>query len=413
MKPISVSMLNAYIGRLIYSDCMLGAVSVKGEVSNFKRHSKGHVYFSLKDAKSKVNCFLPSETDAALRVDFKDGIEIIADGFVSVYEKGGYYSLAIRDVRIEGPGSLFESFEALKSRLADEGLFDMAHKKPIPKFPRAVAIVTSESGAALQDILKTIRSRNGVADILVCPAQVQGQGAAADIADAIEAVNRLRPDIDCMIVGRGGGSAEELWAFNEEAVARGIFASRIPVISAVGHETDFTIADFVADRRAETPTAAAQMAVPDMRPVSDRLDRCRRGLSYGAARLFERLSLRLVACDADVLGSAALRRADAAAWRLSGLRSDLARLAGGMAAACGESAETAAAGLRGMDPAAVIGRGYAMLSDAAGNPVPSVGRVKEKDVLTATLRDGSISLEARGISPAPSGGTGSKGGQHG
>ncbi|MDR1571865.1 MAG: exodeoxyribonuclease VII large subunit [Clostridiales Family XIII bacterium] len=399
MRPISVSQLNAYIRKLLHTDPVLGALSVMGEISNLKLHGSGHVYFTLKDAGSRLNCFLAQETAAALRYTLEDGMEVVADGYISLYERGGYYSLAIRDIRVEGQGGLAAAFERLKSKLAAEGLFDAGRKRPIPEFPRAVAIVTSGTGAALQDMLKILGSRNRLVDITVCPAQVQGPGAAADIADAMETVNRLRPDTGCMIVGRGGGSAEELWAFNEEIVARGIYASRIPVISAVGHETDFTIADFVADRRAETPTAAAQMAVPDAGLLADRARARSQELHGGAARLLERLSLRLAACGPESLGGAMTYRADAAAWRLSGLGAEMARLAEAAVSAGGEAAERMAAGLRGMDPRSVLDRGYAMLSDSAGNPVPSVARVRENDALTATLRDGSVTLEARGVCP--------------
>ena len=263
VKPVKVSQLNGYIKRVLQSDPLLGNVSVIGEISNLKYHGSGHVYFTLKDEASKISCFLPYEYRKDLRYELSDGMEIIATGYIYLYERGGTYSLNVREIAVEGVGNLMAAFERLKDKLSKEGLFDENYKKPIPFFPRKIAVITSETGAAVRDIIKIIRSRNNIVDVLVYPCLVQGPGAAAEIADAIEAVNRLFPETDTIIVGRGGGSLEELWAFNEEIVARSIFASRIPVISAVGHETDFTIADFVADKRAETPTAAAQMAAPD------------------------------------------------------------------------------------------------------------------------------------------------------
>ena len=264
IKPVSVSQLNGYIKRILQTDPLLGNVSVVGEVSNLKYHGSGHVYFTLKDANSKISCFLPHDRAEALRYELSEGMEITASGYIYLYERGGSYSLNIRDIEVAGLGNLAIAFEKLKSKLEAEGLFDPAKKKAIPSFPEKIAVVTSETGAAVRDILKIIKNRNNYVDVLIYPVLVQGPAAAGEIAAAINHINEKWPDTDTIITGRGGGSMEELWAFNEEIVARAIYASAIPVISAVGHETDFTIADFVADRRAETPTAAAHMAVPDI-----------------------------------------------------------------------------------------------------------------------------------------------------
>ncbi|MCL1982647.1 MAG: exodeoxyribonuclease VII large subunit [Clostridiales bacterium] len=264
MKPVSVTQLNSYIKRVVQTDPLLGNVSVIGETSNVKYHETGHVYFTMKDAGSKINCFLPADKVRSLRYALENGMEITASGYIFIYEKGGTYSLNVRDVEVSGQGSLSIAFDKLKKKLYDEGLFDARHKKQLPKFPQSVAIVTSGSGAAVEDMLKIITARNNIVDVLVFPVLVQGKGAAQDISDAIGAINREFPKTDIIITGRGGGSIEELWAFNEEIVARSIFESAIPVISAVGHEIDVTISDFVADVRAETPTAAAQLAVPDI-----------------------------------------------------------------------------------------------------------------------------------------------------
>ncbi len=272
MKPIGVSQLNAYIKRVLQTDPLLGQVSVLGEISNLKYHDSGHVYFSLKDNGGKINCFLPQNVANGMPTLLEDGMEIIATGHVSVFERGGYYSLQIKAVELSGLGDLGIAFDQLKKKLLEEGLFDASHKKALPRFPAQIAIVTSGTGAALQDMLKIITEKNNVVDILVYPVLVQGPNAAADIAAGIQSVNRLFPQTDVMIVGRGGGSLEELWAFNEEAVARSIFQSQIPIISAVGHETDVTIADFVADARGETPTAAAAMAVPNTNELREYID---------------------------------------------------------------------------------------------------------------------------------------------
>ncbi len=273
LRPITVTQLNDYIARVFDSDTLLMNVAVTGEISNLKYHSSGHVYFSLNDDNSKVNCFLPSSYAKNLSYELGDGLEVTASGKVSVYRRGGYYSLFVRTIQVAGEGNLSMAFQLMKEKLEKEGLFDPAHKKPIPAFPHKIGILTSPTGAAVQDIVKIIRSKNELVDILVFPVQVQGEGAAQNIADTLKFVNDSCKDIDTLIVGRGGGSQEDLWAFNEEVLARAIYGSRIPVISAVGHEIDFSISDFVADMRAETPTAAADLAVPDIRELCDRLDK--------------------------------------------------------------------------------------------------------------------------------------------
>lgn len=280
LKPVSVSQLNDYISRVLTTDPLLGNISVVGEISNLKYHSSGHVYFSINDANSKINCFFPSSYVRNLNYELGDGLEVIINGYINVYKKGGTYTLFVRSVTVAGEGNLAMAFQLMKDKLEQEGLFDPLYKKPIPAFPHKIGIVTSETGAAVQDILKIITSRNNLVDIVIFPVQVQGEGAAADIAAMLDTINNDPEceDIDTLIVGRGGGSAEDLWAFNEEVLARAIFRCRIPVISAVGHETDFTISDFVADRRAETPTAAAEMAVPDMREVMLRLEKAKNDL---------------------------------------------------------------------------------------------------------------------------------------
>lgn len=271
LRPVTVSQLNDYIGRVIGTDPLLGAVVVKGEISNLKYHSSGHVYFSIIDAASKINCFLPREYAMQLHYQLDDGMEVTLTGSINVFKKNGTYSIYIKNVEVSGAGNLAIAFEKMKEKLNNEGLFDHSHKKPIPKFPDKIGIITSNTGAAVRDILKILSTRNNLVDIIVFPVLVQGDAAAADIAGMIDYVNEHFDDIDTLIVGRGGGSADDLWAFNEEIVARSIYASRIPIISAVGHEIDFTISDLVADLRAETPTAAAQLAVPDTEQLKERL----------------------------------------------------------------------------------------------------------------------------------------------
>lgn len=273
LKPVPVGQLNNYIGRVLKTDPILSNISVVGEISNLKYHSSGHVYFSLKDDSSRVNCFLSWGNLQNISCPLEEGMEVVAAGFISVYERGGYYSLNVRDIEVNGRGQLAAAFEKLKAKLGEEGLFREEHKKELPFFPLKIAVVTSETGAAVRDIIRTIKNKNKVVNILVYPVLVQGPAASGEISSAIDDINVNHKDVDVIITGRGGGSMEELWAFNEEAVARSIYESEIPVISAVGHETDFTISDFIADRRAATPTAAAEMAVPDTGELEAELDR--------------------------------------------------------------------------------------------------------------------------------------------
>lgn len=257
----TVSRVNNYIKRLLDSKSVLNNIWVKGEISNFKRHSSGHIYLTLKDESSVLKAVMFRGAAQALDFDPADGTMVIAHGKISVYESGGTYQLYIEDMVRDGIGDLYKEFERLKAQLSEEGLFNNEFKKPIPKYPTRIGVATAPTGAAIRDIINVITRRYPMAEIVIYPALVQGAGAKESIVEAIEYFNKYNL-ADTLIIGRGGGSIEDLWAFNEECVARAIFASHIPVISAVGHETDFTIADFVADFRAPTPSAAAEVSVP-------------------------------------------------------------------------------------------------------------------------------------------------------
>lgn len=393
IKPIKVSQLNGYIKRVLQSDPLLGNVSVIGEISNLKYHGSGHIYFTLKDETSKISCFLPSEYRQDLRYELSDGAEIVATGYIYLYERGGTYSLNVREISIEGIGNLQAAFERLKDKLSKEGLFDDKYKKPIPFFPRKIAVITSETGAAVRDIIKIIKSRNNIVDVLVYPCLVQGPGAAAEIANAIEEVNRLFPETDTIIVGRGGGSLEELWAFNEEVVARSIFASRIPVISAVGHETDFTIADFVADRRAETPTAAAQMAVPDITALKEYVTKQKDSMIHTMEHIIRYLELRVSANSTAALIAGMNHRLLFYAMKAETLQKEMA---GSLKERLGEwsaRAEKLKAGLDALNPKNIMDRGYAAILDGQGRLAGSVSRFEAGGKLTAVMKDGEIDCD--------------------
>ncbi|MFP5109603.1 exodeoxyribonuclease VII large subunit [Neobacillus sp. C211] len=269
-RYLSVNALTKYIKRKFDADPHLRDVHVRGEISNFKQHSSGHMYFTLKDEKARILAVMFSSQSRSMKFTPENGMKVIVRGEISVYEPSGQYQIYIKEMRPDGIGELFLAYEQLKQRLELEGLFAIENKKVIPLYPRTVGVITSPTGAAIRDVITTIKRRYPIANILVFPALVQGDQAAPSIAKAIAKANSMN-EIDVLIVGRGGGSIEELWAFNEELVARAIFSSDIPIISAVGHETDFTIADFVADLRAPTPTGAAELAVPHIDELLDRV----------------------------------------------------------------------------------------------------------------------------------------------
>ena len=369
LKPVTVSQLNEYISRVLMTDPLLENVTVTGEISNLKYHSSGHVYFSINDENSKINCFFPASYVRNLSYELGDGLEVVINGYINVYKKGGTYTLFVRTVTVAGEGNLAMAFQLLKDRLSKEGLFDPAHKKPIPEFPHKIGIVTSRTGAAVQDILKIITSRNNLVDIIIFPVQVQGEGAAQDIADTLDMIsqNDEFSDIDTLIVGRGGGSTEDLWAFNEEVLARAIYRCTIPVISAVGHEIDFSISDFVADRRAETPTAAAEMAVPDLREI-------RLSLEKHKTDLLSRLNAK-VKTDSLMIENCMLEIRNTMERRLAEYSHKL---------------ETMKLFLEENNPSSVLKKGYGIFEDMSGNVVSSVNNIKEGERYVLALKDGRI-----------------------
>lgn len=262
-KPLKVSEVNQYIKRVLASDFILTNLCVEGEISNFKHHYSGHMYFSLKDEKSRIRCVMFKSDNQCVDINLKDGMKVIASGYISVFERDGDYQFYVKNIRESGLGDLYIAFNKLKNKLELEGLFDESHKKSISRFPQKIGVVTSSTGAAIRDIINVINRRFPIADLIVYPVLVQGEGAPKEIIEGLRYFDN-RGDIDIIITGRGGGSIEELYAFNDESLARTIYNLKKPIISAVGHETDFTIADFVADLRAPTPSAAAELAVPEL-----------------------------------------------------------------------------------------------------------------------------------------------------
>lgn len=386
-EPLSVSELNARIKGLIESDPVLGSVYVRGELSNYKVYPSGHHYFTLKDAESSLRCVMFRSAASKLRFRPEGGMRVTAWGRVAVYPRDGAYQLYCEVLMPEGAGDLQVAYEQLKAKLAAEGLFDPAHKKPIPRYPERIAVITSSAGAAVHDIIRVLRKRWPVAKVVLLPVRVQGVEAPPEIAGALRYANKYRV-ADVIITGRGGGSIEDLWAFNDERVARAIYASELSVISAVGHEPDVTIADFVADLRAATPSNAAELVAPDVselrdaiRSASARLDQAiDRGLSQRRTALTELASRRVMQSPTGFidqrrleLDSIRLRLDAAATGRLHRERQEFARLA---------------AKLDALSPLKVLGRGYSIALDAEGRAVREAGQLKAGDKLDLRLSRG-------------------------
>lgn len=389
---LSVSQLNRYVKSIIEQDYNLQTVFVQGEISNFTNHYRtGHYYMTIKDEYSSIRAVMFKSANSRLRFMPENSMNVIIKGRVSVFERDGQYQLYIDDMQPDGAGALSLAFEQLKNKLAAEGLFDESRKRPIPRFPERVGVVTSPTGAAIRDIINVISRRFPAAELILCPVQVQGASAAGQIKAAIELFNTKKA-ADVLIVGRGGGSAEELWAFNEEPVARAVAASEIPVISAVGHETDFTICDFAADLRAPTPSAAAEIAVPDITALgellgsfSGRMNSAVGGtLTHEKARLEARAQLLKRLSPRNYIDDLAARCGGAGVRIDSAVRHSMEVRRGEISALC--------ARLDALSPLRVIARGYAVAS-SGGKVLTSPSQVKVGDTIDLRLAGGELKCE--------------------
>ncbi len=408
-RAMTVGELTRRIKKILEDN--LRFVWVAGEISNFKTYPSGHLYFTLKDEESQVGCAMWKGSATHLAFAPENGLEVLAYGRIDVYLPRGQYQLVVERMEPRGAGALALRFEQLKRKLEAEGLFDPARKRALPMLPRAIAIVTSPVGAAIQDMLRTLAGRFPAVDIYLYPVRVQGEGAAEEIAAAIGHLNSAMPDLDVMIVGRGGGSIEDLWAFNEEAVARAIFASRIPVVSAVGHETDTTISDFVADVRAKTPTDAAVLVVPKLSDLLTSLEdldsKIRRALRSRAelarsvlegfrtshalqepAALVGRHGQRLDELHAR-LGVGLTAVVSMARERLAVMGRTMSSELGHLAKSSRERTESVARHLEAVSPVAVLGRGYSITSHE-GHVVRKAADVKPGDAIDTRLGEGTI-----------------------
>jgi len=391
---LTVSELNEYARRLLAGYPLLRQLRVRGEITGFKRHYSGHLYFTIKDEAARVSCVMFRQSALALDFEPADGQMVVIEGSASLYAATGAYQIYCQAMKREGAGALYLRFEALKKKLADEGLFDASLKKPLPLVPRRVGIATSPTGAAIRDMIRILRRRNPAADILVAPCQVQGEGAAESIAAALDRLN-ARGNVDVILCGRGGGSIEDLWAFNEEVVARAIARSKAPVISCVGHETDFTIADFASDARAATPSMAAEMAAPVRRELLEGLERQKRRLDRALGGRLRLLGERLLRLKRPFRSPEALL--------IAPRRDALSRLGGRMDAAFTRRAafarsrlELLARALSGLNPGGVLSRGYALV-EANGRIETDARHLSPGQDITILMRDGAAEARVRRI----------------
>lgn len=395
----TVAQVNAYIKNMFTQDFMLQSLSVRGEVSNCKYHSSGHIYFTLKDGKGTIACVMFAGNRSGLAFTLREGMQVVVTGTVDVYERDGKYQLYARQITKDGVGYLYEKFEELKQELQERGMFDAQYKRPVPKYIKTLGVVTAPTGAAIRDIINVAKRRNPYIRIVLYPALVQGEAAAQSIANGIRALEHY--GVDTMIVGRGGGSLEDLWAFNEEIVAQAIFDCEIPIISAVGHETDTTIADYVADLRAPTPSAAAELAVFDYARFQTVLADYRATLAADM-----RVRIREKAGLAEKYGLTLQYYSPKG--RLRELRTRSMQLEEQLGRAMEQSIgdrrhalALLAERFKGLSPLDKLSHGYAYAEDAKGKVLRSIAGVKPGDGITVSVTDGRIFARVERTEDAP------------
>lgn len=383
----TVAQINSYIKNMFTQDYLLGAVSVKGEVSNCRYHASGHIYFTLKDKQSAISCVMFAGSRKGLSFSLKEGMQVVVSGRVDTYERDGKYQLYANRIVEDGIGDLYQRFRLLKSQLEEEGLLAEEYKRPLPAKVRILGVVTAETGAAIRDIISVAKNRDPYIQIVLYPAKVQGEGAAETIAAGIEALAEY--GVDVIIAGRGGGSIEDLWAFNEEIVARAIFNSPIPVISAVGHETDVTIADYVADVRAETPSAAAALATMDVRSLIRELD-------SDVVRLGNLMQSKIYMCRLRLESYYKSLTVNSPRHRLNNTKTELLYMEDKLGLAMRRALEDysgrlriLAAGLNGLSPLDKLSQGYSY-TECKGVNISSVHKLKSGDEISIYVKDGRI-----------------------
>lgn len=395
-KVFSVTQINTYIKRMFQSDYALRRISIKGQVSNCKYHSSGHIYFSLKDEGSQISCvmFANARYDG-LKFELEDGQEVVVDGNISVYERGGSYQLYAQEIRLNGIGELYVAYEMLKQKLYEEGLFDHEKKKPIPKNPKKIGVVTARTGAAIHDIISTAKRRNPYVQLILYPAKVQGDGASDTIVAGIKALDQY--GVDIIIVGRGGGSIEDLWAFNEEKVARAIYEAQTPIISGTGHEVDTTIADYAADLRAATPTAACELAVPDIREVMEGITNREYTLRTLLKQVVRRYQMKLQQYQITIANFDPRFQLQEQKMHLAELEEQIHAVMKNKMTDYQHKLELYTKELHGLSPTAKLINGFGYIEGSNGEPVTSVKKVMEGDQISLTISDGTIITKAEQI----------------
>lgn len=384
----SVTQVNLYIKNMFIRDYTLNNIYVKGEVSNCKYHTSGHIYFTLKDGQGQIACVMFAGQRSGLKFQMKEGQSVIALGSINIYERDGKYQLYAKEIILDGSGHLYEKYEQLKKNLEKEGLFDNNHKKPIPVFAKKVGVVTAKTGAALQDIINISTRRNPYVQLILYPAQVQGDGAAATVEKGIKTLDKL--GVDTIIVGRGGGSIEDLWAFNEEIVARAIYECNTPVISAVGHETDTTIADFVSDLRAPTPSAAAELAVYDIKKYNADLETLNRTLNYQMQKKIIWVRNRLKQLSMKLEYSSPIYQVRQKRQNLMDIEQRLNKIIEVILTKKKHQLEIYAEKLEGLSPLKKLSKGYALVVNSNNEVMNRLEKAKVGDMLQISVTDGDV-----------------------
>ena len=375
---------------------MLGNISIKGEVSNCKYHGSGHVYFTLKDEDSAISAVMwKSQVPRGLQFRMQDGDKVVVTGSVEVYERGGVYQIYARSIEKQGEGDLYQKFLKLKAELEELGMFDDMYKKPIPKYARTVGIVTASTGAVIHDIMQVTHRRNPYVQLILCPVQVQGEGAAESICMGINRLDDM--GLDVIIVGRGGGSIEDLWAFNEEIVARAIFECETPIIAAVGHGSDVTISDYVADRSAPTPSAAAELAVYDYNALLDRIGNMREQLSYGMNSHMEMKRQEIANLCKNLTYLSTQSRLNEERQRLVNMENELRASFDRIITEKRNRLALVAGRLDGLSPMKKLSQGYSVTLNASGQRVNSVSAVKAGECVEIYVKDGRIDATVSGV----------------
>lgn len=391
----TVKQVNSYIKNMFTQDFMLNRIYVKGEVSNCKYHTSGHIYFSLKDESGTIACVMFAGQRGGLSFHMREGQQIIVLGSVNVYERTGSYQLYAQEIRLDGEGTLYEKYQMLKQELEEMGMFAPEYKKAIPRYAKRIGVVTAPTGAAVRDIMNISARRNPYVQLLLYPAQVQGEGAKESIVRGIRMLETK--NVDVIIVGRGGGSIEDLWAFNDECVARAIFDCQVPVISAVGHETDVTIADYVADLRAPTPSAAAELAVWDYRQLQGYLDECRLRMNRSMTGTIRINRLRLKELDVRLSYLHPRHKLQDQQQRLIELEEELRTLMRDRVKEARHRLAIQIEKLNGLSPVRKLNHGFAYVEEADGGVVKSIRQVEMGDELTVYVTDGLIRTSVKAV----------------